>query len=76
MCVCVCVCGDRYPGFGGIGIWTASVVVSKDTGIGIMCWTSAIMWVMLGLYQMYHFKWALTVFKTSGGVSDNDGMTD
>ena len=59
----------RYPGFGGVGIWTASVIVDKDVPAGIVCWTCAILWILLFLFQGYHFKQALAIFKSAGGVS-------
>lgn len=58
-----------YPSLGGVGVWTASVVVSKEKGVGIVCWTCAIMWIGLFLFQGWHFKKALYIFKSSGGVS-------
>jgi hypothetical protein len=58
-----------YPGLGGVGIWTASVIVKDSKGPGIVCWSCALLWVALFLFQGYHFKRALSIFKSAGGVS-------
>eukprot|EP00041_Stephanoeca_diplocostata_P014484 m.263932 g.263932 ORF g.263932 m.263932 type:complete len:318 (-) comp19714_c0_seq1:1134-2087(-) len=54
------------PGTGASGIWVASDAIHEDSGVGIVMFTGAVLFLITTIYTGIHIKWVVSLYRSSG----------